>query len=387
MQTATLDINKIKKYFPFHRICVVKTFILLAHCIILSGSTNLNKVKKKAGYALGEIVEPATAYTRFIRFFKIKDTVVFSICILRLIQSLLSDFISKQGEYLLSIDRTNWKLGKININLLTIGLVLNNGRFIPIYFELLGKQGNSSQNERKELLAVLHTIFEMKKPIILVGDREFIGKDWFDHLKKSIYEFAIRIRKGDYKGDLAKQLGISEAELDKKIAKKVLKKGYYVSLVEIEGKTYYYHVKLKAKKDDISKTDKDKYIRFISTSSDTEWVVNVYHKRWKIEVFFEDIKQKSFNLEDLNFTDLEKIRLMVAVTSFCYALCLKEGLIEYKERSIPEKKDKHSGKLYPRTSIFTKGCENIEKALLTLPKMITLIVSFLEDTFDTSCRF
>ena len=164
MQIATFDINKIKKYFPFHRICVVKTFILLAHCILLGNSTNLNKIKKKVSTVLGKTVNEATGYTRLIRIFKIKDLEVFVICILRLIQSMVYNYILEEKEYLLSIDRTNWKLGKVNINVLTIGLVLKNGRFIPLYFELLNKRGNSSQEERASLLAKLHTIFEIKKP-------------------------------------------------------------------------------------------------------------------------------------------------------------------------------------------------------------------------------
>ena len=131
----------------------------------------------------------------------------------------------------------------------------------------------------------------------------------------------------------------------------------------------------------LSKANKDKYIRFISTSLDPNWVVTNYYKRWKIEVFFEDVKTKGFNLEELNLTDMKKIRLIVAVTSFCYTLCLKEGLIEFKERPMPMKKDTYSGKFYPRTSIFTRGYEIIVKSLLNLS---SIIASFLNDNWNTS---
>jgi hypothetical protein len=60
-----------------------------------------------------------------------------------------------------------------------------------------------------------------------------------------------------------------------------------------------------------------------------KWVSVIYQKRWKIEVFFEDIKEKSIRLEQINSTDLMKVHLMVAVASLCYALSLKQGLMEF----------------------------------------------------------
>ena len=113
-------------------------------------------------------------------------------------------------------------------------------------------------------------------------------------------------------------------DLKKEVAKTVATKGHYVERIELDGQIYYYHVRLiGSKRDALSKANKDKYIRFISTSLDPNWVVTNYYKRWKIEVFFEDVKTKGFNLEELNLTDMKKIRLIVAVTSFCYTLCLK----------------------------------------------------------------
>lgn len=150
--------------------------MILVSCILLSNSCNLNKAKKKGSQTLGKVINTESLYTRFIRFFKMDNSLAFVICILRLIRYLLSNYIDEQEEYTLSIDRTNWKLGVININILTIGLVLDNGKSIPLYFELLNKRGNSNEVERKQLLFELQTIFNTTKPLVLVGDREFIGK-------------------------------------------------------------------------------------------------------------------------------------------------------------------------------------------------------------------
>jgi hypothetical protein len=377
---TTLEIDKIKKYFPFHRLCVVKTLLFLVSCILQSNNCNLNKIKNKASLILGKTVNAENAYTRFIRFFKVKNKEALIISILRLIQHLLSDLLAIQTEYIFSIDRTNWQLGKININILTIGIVLDNGRFIPIYFELLDKKGNSNQLERVELLELMKTIFELDKPLVLVADREFIGKNWFVNLKKSAIDFVIRIRKTDYQNDVATQMGISQTKLHHKIRSDIETKGFFVAPIEIKGELFYYHVQpLRGKKDETSKSDKDIYIRFISTKASSNWVSKMYCKRWKIEVFFEDIKEKGIRLEEINFKDLMKVRLMVAVASLCYALCLKQGLIEFEKRPTKYKLDKKSGNNYLRTSIFTKGFSMLQQIVLNVNDLNNLIIKFLDE--------
>ena len=79
------------------------------------------------------------------------------------------------------------------------------------------------------------------------------------------------------------------------------------------------------------------YLRFMRTSIDHQWGIEQYDRRWKIEVFFEDCKTKGFNLEAINFTKMEKIRLMVAICSLCYILCLIEGMIQFESK--PSKKN------------------------------------------------
>lgn len=167
-----------------------KNFDIFGKLYFTSPKLNLNKVKDSASSILGKTVNVANVYTRFIRFFKVKHKEALVISILRLVQHLLSDLLSVQSEYVLSMDRTNWKLGILNINILMIGIVLENG-------------GNSNQAERIVLLEWMKTIFNVDKPLVLAADREFIGKQWFDSLKTADIDFDIRLRKKDYLNDLA----------------------------------------------------------------------------------------------------------------------------------------------------------------------------------------
>ncbi|MEN0050272.1 MAG: IS4 family transposase [Bacteroidota bacterium] len=371
---STLTQDKIKRYFPFHRICLVKILMLLVNCIIQSNSCNLNKVKKKGSIVLGKMVEPDSIYKRFIRFFKMKGIAGFTVGVLQMVLHLADAYVGDQTHYCLAIDRTNWKLGQININILMIGFVLGNGRFIPVYFSLLDKRGNSSQGERIALLDKMDWFFECfkGKPIVVVGDREFIGLEWFAYLFKRDFDFVLRLRKKDYLDLICEQYGWTKERLEKKIATSIRKKGYFVVPLKIDENIYYYHVRAKRDEEhDIG--DKDKYIRFMSTSIDHQWVIEQYDRRWKIEVFFEDCKTKGFDLEAINFTNVEKIRLMVAICSLCYILCLIEGMIQFELKAPKKKLDHDSGKEYDRVSLFTKGLETIEQIAINVLKLTRYI--------------
>jgi len=386
-KSPTLELEQIKQYFPYHRKCLLKVLLILINGILVSNSCNLNKIKKKGSIILGKAVKPASLYTRFIRFFKMNGIEGFVLGLLQLVLSMALAYMGDSSvTHCIAIDRTNWKLGKININILYIGLVLDNGRFIPLYFKLLDKRGNSSQAERIDLFDEFKTIFNtlIDFTFVIVGDREFIGENWFEYLANSSYQLVMRIRQKDYIKLLAEQLGMSVERLHKKIERQVRKHGYAVFPIEIQGKTFYYHVSKKRKGDKNYPKEKDKYIRFISTSIDHQWVIVQYDKRWKIEVFFEDSKTKGFDLEAINFTAPAKIRLMVAICAVCYMLCLIHGIIEYQKRKPRFKIDKKSGKSYHRTSIFTKGYEIVEQKLFHLNELVKMLVDWIAPQFTVN---
>ena len=82
------------------------------------------------------------------------------------------------------MDRTNWKLGKNNINLLVLGVAYK-GMAIPLLWKFLskdrvqvGKQGNSNTKERQEILQRFIDIF---------------GVEWFDWLNEKNIHFLNKI--------------------------------------------------------------------------------------------------------------------------------------------------------------------------------------------------
>lgn len=72
----------------------------------------------------------------------------------------------------LCLDRTEWKLGRLSIKLLLIG-VAHQGVAYPLVWCFLGKAGSSSLQEQLRLLRRLLS-FLAKEPIqTLLADREF----------------------------------------------------------------------------------------------------------------------------------------------------------------------------------------------------------------------
>jgi len=83
------------------------------------------------------------------------------------------------NDYYLTFDRTNWKWGKKNINILMLAIAYK-GIAIPVYWILLNKKGNSSTRERIALTHRFIKQFGKEHIIKFLADREFVGKKWFD---------------------------------------------------------------------------------------------------------------------------------------------------------------------------------------------------------------
>ena len=81
-------------------------------------------------------------------------------------------------KLILILDRTNWKFGKTNINILMLAIAYK-GMAIPIFWNLLDKRGNSNFDERKKIIEKFLELFNVKQIKVLVADREFKGIKWF----------------------------------------------------------------------------------------------------------------------------------------------------------------------------------------------------------------
>ena len=68
-----------------------------------------------------------------------------------LIARLIFSLLPEKENLKLSIDRTNWKFGKTNINIFMLGVTYKGVAF-PLIFSMLSKRGNSNCGERIDLV-------------------------------------------------------------------------------------------------------------------------------------------------------------------------------------------------------------------------------------------
>lgn len=76
----------------------------------------------------------------------------------------------------LALDRTQWKLGRTDVNILMLAIVTRRFR-VPLLWSVLGHPGNSNTDQRIALMRRYLALFEPGSIDLLLADREFIGAD------------------------------------------------------------------------------------------------------------------------------------------------------------------------------------------------------------------
>jgi len=270
-------------------------------------------------------------------------------------------------KWVLTLDRTNWLYGKKNINILTLGIA-NNGIAFPILFDLLNKIGNSNTEERKSIILRFLNIFGTERIDYLAGDREFVGKEWFDFLLKNKISFRIRIRKTD-------RVANSQGEL-------------------VAAQTLFRH--LKAKESMILKQKRsvwghplyvvglrleDGELLIVVSPDSPQTILEDYGRRWEVETLFCCLKTRGFNLESTHRIEPERIRKMIALLAI--ALCWAHRLGEVLHEQKPIKIKKHGRKA---KSFFRYGFDCIRNILLNIhtrqEEYLNILEVFSKKTID-----
>jgi hypothetical protein len=275
---------------------------------------------------------------RFLRFFEISYA---------LIAGLLVSLIGAPSPWVLTLDRTNWQLGKTPLNVLVLGLVYK-GVAIPVLWTILEKKGNSDTAERIALLEEFIALFGAAAILYLCADREFIGKRWFQWLLREGVDFRIRMRHNSQiangRGKLveAKKLfrGLaSNQPLLFQKARRIWGLELWVAGMRLES---------------------GEYLILVAPKYSAQ-AIEEYAKRWEIETLFGCLKSRGFRLEETHVTDPERLKKLIALLAlaFCWAHLVGEWLTRQK----PLKTKKH-GRL--AKSIFRSGLNYLRHILCNL---------------------
>ena len=110
-----------------------------------------------------------------------------------LVARLVFSLLPVKTNLVLSIDRTNWKFGKVDINIFMLGIVYQGVAF-PLMFSILPKRGNSNSKERIALITRYIELFGKDTIESIVADREFVGEVWIKYLNDNNLKYYIRVR-------------------------------------------------------------------------------------------------------------------------------------------------------------------------------------------------
>ena len=261
---------------------------------------------------------------------------------------LLLTLLPKNKKLRICIDRTEWDFGKTQINILMV--LVGHGDFqVPFYWEMLdNNSGNSNSGDRIDLLEKVFKIVDKKRIGLIVADREFIGHKWLKWLKDQGLTFCVRAPKSHHihrlNGEILKAQELAE----------LFPNGTY--LVDCMVDNVWGNVYIKPLP--------DSDILFLFGNCQPKFLAQLYRKRWSIEVFFQNIKTRGFNIEDTHLKELQRIRKLIAMVSIAYAFCVSLGI--YVNRNI--RKIKVNIDNYKVNSFFKTGMnmifENFRKSEL-----------------------
>lgn len=246
--------------------------------------------------------------------------------------------LGEAGPYTLALDRTNWKIGSVDVNILLLSIVWR-GIGFPLVWFVLPHAGNSDTTERITLLTIFIDLFGVPNIQCLLGDREFVGKQWFAFLKAKRIPFQMRLKK-----DTQVKNG----------------RGQVVPAWRLFTTTRINQVRVVP--DARQMWGLELYLSGCRLKHG-EWLILVsaeyhddpaaeYRQRWGIETLFGALKTRGFNLEDTRLTEEARLARLLALLAIAFTWAF---LVGQWQAVVKELKLKKHG--YPPKSVFRLGLD------------------------------
>ena len=100
-----------------------------------------------------------------------------------------------RAPWYLCLDRTNWKIGRNEVNILMLAVATRRLR-VPLMWTVLDRAGSRDTAERIDPRQRYLASFDAASCRLLLADREFIGLDWLAFLVSGEVPFAVRVKQG-----------------------------------------------------------------------------------------------------------------------------------------------------------------------------------------------
>lgn len=277
---------------------------------------------------------------RFFRFFEVPYAELAQV-IVRL--------LGVAGPWTLSLDRTNWRFGKTDLNILLLGIV-HQGIAWPLVWLVLPKAGNSHTDERITVLEIFLDLFGKEQIACLLADREFVGKDWLGWLRRNEIDFHLRVRENfqvaNARGRLVEVWRLFRStrvntpllitEPRRMWDEEWFFSGCYLGSGE--------------------------YLILVSPRSSAE-AVEQYARRWEIETLFAALKTRGFCLEQTHLRDPERLSRLLALLALTFCWCHKIGEWLHEQKALKLKKHGRRPK-----SLFRRGFDHLRRIIVNFSR-------------------
>lgn len=233
--------------------------------------------------------------------------------------------LPKDRPWVLTLDRTHWKLGRAELNLLVLG-VSYRGLSVPLFWSALPKAGNSNTPERVALIKRLRETFPVQPLAYLLADREFIGGAWVEALRAHQIPFRLRLKANARirRTPLDQETPLLREFHDLRVhEQRVLRKPRW-----LWGHVLYLSAK---------RLEEGEWL-LIASEAYAAHALDEYAERWTIESLFAALKTHGFHLEDTHLTQPERLENLLALLTLASTWAVHAGLWTHAHQPIRLKK-------------------------------------------------
>lgn len=277
-----------------------------------------------------------SCYRRFQNFF-----LHTTLCLISVGHFILAKIPKPKEGWTLSMDRTNWKYGKRHINILTVGVIVNNIA-IPIAWKVLPQKTKRGNSNTKHRIALFNKVLRMMKArdiYLLAMDREFGGAKWLEWLDIRDVGYVVRVKSNTIVGDkLANQYGSTRYKKGSHQRQNVWALNVFFSCKAIS---------CKGRRDD--------RLYVISNRFSGKEALKLYQLRWGIELLFSHLKKRGFHLESTHMSEAKKLEKLFALVSLAFLFSFAWGCDLRSTSKLTQ--------AMKRKSIFRQGLEDILRLL------------------------
>ena len=276
--------------------------------------------------------------------------------------------------WVLCLDRTNWKIGRRDVNILMLAVVTRRLR-IPLMWAVLDKAGSSNQCERIALMRRYLALFGPRSIAWLLADREFIGGRWIEFLLENNIMFAIRVKESSLvRLDDGRCFQLKSLLRRRKGIKRLQERpARLAAMADSLGTPLNFAAKRLG----------DGQLLIVATNGPANKALKAYRKRWQIECLFGDSKTRGLNMEDTRLTQPAKLNTLLVIITLAMAWAYACATVIKGTKAI---KTRAHG--YRYKSWFRLGFDQLRKWILHQPERAAEIWSRIwpkrKSTFQTA---